>query len=198
MPRKTILLLLGTVGLIIIVGKILLFPNSQKASLGSSEQALNIPTVPSETTKTYTDPSGFSFSYPDNLSLAPNELTDATYAELQLSAKGVNGGLILKITDSKFTSADEWTKSIRDIQGNPKEVKLGNLKALELKTPSGLKLASVDQGVLFAIEIPNLSDFWIKVYGKVLADFSFAPPVGDSTSASDISDVSFEGEEVVQ
>lgn len=176
-----------------IAGKLLLFPASQKKSF--TEQPVN--TAPSETYKTYTDPSGFSFSYPDNLSLTPNELTDATYVEMQLFAKGVGGNLILKITDSKFTSADEWVKSVKDTQSTPKEAKLGSLKALEVKTASGLKLASVDQGVLFMIDLSIQNDFWTKVYNKVLADFSFAPPSLDTVSDGS-ADVSFEGEEVVE
>ncbi|MDO8618552.1 MAG: hypothetical protein Q7R49_01250 [Candidatus Daviesbacteria bacterium] len=198
MPKKTILLLVGTILLIAVVGKFLLFPDSPKSSLESPGGVVNIE-APSETNKTFTDPSGFSFSYPDNLSLAPNELTDATYAELQLSAKGVVGSLILKITDSKFKSTDEWAKSIKDSEGAPKETKLGALKALEVKVPDGLELGSVDQGVLFTIGVSDSSDFWMKVYSIILADFSFAPPaseasVGDSFS----SDVTFDGEEVVE
>lgn len=176
-----------------VVGKILLFPSTQKISLNSpAQQAVSVPGAPSETTKTYSDSSGFSFNYPDNLSLTPNKLTDATYAEVQLSAKGVEGNLILKITDSKFVSVDEWAKSIKDAQKASKEAKLGSLKALEIKTAKGLKLAAIDQGVLFSIDVSQ-NDFWMKVYSKVIADFSFAPPAQDSTS-----DVLFEGEEVVE
>ncbi len=191
--NKKIIILIIILGLIVVAGKLLLFPNSQKASLNSpAQQAVNVPVTPSETLKTYSDPSGFTFNYPDNLSLAPNELTDATYAEVQLSAKGVEGNLILKITDSKFATADEWAKSIKDAQGTSKETKLGSLKALEIKTASGIKLASVDQGVLFIIDVSQ-NDFWNKVYSKVLAEFSFAQPAQDSTV-----DISFEGEEVVE
>ncbi len=199
MGKKTILLLVIIIGLILVAGKLLLFPNSQNTSLNSpAQQAVNIPTAPSETLKTYSDPSGFSFNYPDNLSLAPNELTDATYAEVQLSAKGVEGSLILKITDSKFKTLDEWTKSIKDVLGSSKETKLGSLKALEIKTANGLKLAAIDQGVLFSIDVSQ-NNFWMKVYSKVIADFSFAPPSQDNASTSGSSDdVSFEGEEVVQ
>lgn len=195
--NKKIIILILIIGLMLVAGKFLLFPNFQKTSLTSPvQQTVEAPVIPSETNKTYSDPAGFSFSYPDNLSLAPNSLTDATYAEVQLSAKGVEGNLILKITDSKFKTLDEWTKSIKDAQGAPKETKLGSLKAMELKTASGIKLAAVDQGVIFSIDVSQ-NDFWTKVYSKVITDFSFAPPTqGDVSSSSD--DVSFEGEEVVQ
>lgn len=196
MGKRTILLLVIAIGLIAVAGKFLLFPDSQKVPLNSpAGRAVNTPITPSETTKTYTDPSGFSFNYPDNLSLAPNGLTDATYAEVQLSAKGVEGNLVLKITDSKFASLDSWAKSIKDAEGAPKEAKLGTLKALELKVDSGLKMAAIDQGVIFSIDVSR-SDFWNKVYNKVLADFSFTTPEAGSVVSSD--DVIFEGEEVIE
>lgn len=197
MMNKKIIILILIIGLMAVAGKFLLFPNAQKTSLNSpSQQAVNVSVTPSETLKTYSDPSGFSFNYPDNLSLAPNELTDATYAEVQLTAKGVGGSLILKITDSKFKTLDEWAKSIKDAEGSPKETKLGSLKALEIKTASGIKLASVDQGVLFSIDVSQ-NDFWIKVYNKILPEFTFAPPSQDNAYDGS-SDVSFEGEEVVE
>lgn len=192
--NKKIVILILIIGLIAVAGKLLLFPFSQKSFIDPSvQQLVKTEVLPSETNKTYTDPTGFSFSYPDNLSLAPNELTDAAYAEVQLSAQGVEGNLILKITDAKFTSLDEWVKSIKDTQSTPQEVKLGSLKALELKTAGGLKLAAIDQGVIFSIDVFQ-SDFWMKVYSKVLAEFTFALP--EVVTSED--DVSFEGEEVVE
>lgn len=199
LSKKTILLAVAVIILMVIMLKIAIFSSpanktSDPLVTGSAPVQIN----PSETFKVYSDPSGFTFDYPDNLSLTKNDLTDATFADLQLSAKGVEGSLILKVTDSKFLSAESWAKSIKDIEGQPKEVKLGNLRALEVKTASGIKLASIDQGVIFSIDVSQ-NDFWMKVYNKVLADFSFAPPAQDNTSLSGTSDdVSFEGEEVVE
>ena len=198
--NKKIVIFILIIGLMLVAGKLLLFPASDKASINSAEQAVNVEIKPSETNKSYSDPSGFTFSYPDNLSLTTNELTDATYAEVQLSAKGVEGNLILKITDSKFATLDEWTKSIKDAEGTPKDAKLGTLKAIEIKTASGLKLAAIDSGVIFTVDLAKpQNDFWNKVYNKVTADFSFAPPTQDNVSSSaGSSDVSFEGEVVVE
>ncbi len=196
MPKKPIFILLIIIGLIAVTVKFLLFPTSQKGSF--IEQAINIQIKPSETLKTYSDPTGFSFSYPDNLSLLNNELkADTSYAELQLSAKGVNGSLILKITDSKLASLDEWVKINKTDSSTTKEVKLGNLQALEITTADKLMLGALDQGVLFNLEVPigKDGDFWAEVLNKVLADFSFVQPVQDGVSASD---VSLESEEVIE
>ena len=175
---------------LIIVFLLISVRNQSKNSISNLPAQARI--QPSETLIEYVDPSGFTFSYPDNLSLTKNETADeGTYADILLSANGVNGSLNLKIVDSEFKSIEEWVK------GTPTEKKLGNLKALEVRLKDRLLLGSLDQGVLFTIEMPLLEeDFWMKVYDKVLANFSFAPPAEAATGSS--ADISFEGEEVVE
>ena len=186
---------------LIVVGTLVLFFNKPKNPLSSPLSTQTKEIIPSKTFKTYSDPSGFSFNYPDNLSLLNNELKDAnSYAELQLTANGISGSLVLKIADSKLASLDEWVKMKNSSAEAPKEVKLGNLKALEIINNDKLLLGALDQGILFTIEIPQGKDFWREVLNIVVADFSFAPPaaVGASTVDSSSSDVTFDGEEVVE
>lgn len=201
MNKKTVLMLGGILG-IITLGILILNPFKQRNP--SSSAGLNLQQeaeiTPSKTLKTYTDPSGFSFNYPDNLSLLNNELKDEnSYAELQLTANGVSGSLVLKIADSKLASLDEWVKDKNSTAEAPKEVKLGNLKALQIKSNDKLVLGALDQGILFTIEIPQ-KNFWVEVLNTVAADFSFAQPSAGEASVSDSgsSDVSFDGEEVVE
>ena len=156
---------------------------------------------PSETLTDYIDESGFSFSYPDNLSISKNEVDDAAYADLALSSKEVNGSLSLRITDSKFKALDEWVKlNQKAAVGEPKIVKLGNLNGMEIKTADRLLFGALDQGIFFSIEIPLVEqDFWMKVYSKLLADFSFVSPASvEAQTGSSSNDVFFEGEEVIQ
>ena len=201
MDKKTVWLLGGVLG-IIILGILILNPFKQKNLLSPvniNQQPAQI--SPSKTLKTYTDPSGFSFNYPDNLSLLNNELKDeSSYAELQLTANGVAGSLVLTITDSKLASLDEWVKMKNSSpQEAPKDMNLGNLKALQIKSNDKLILGVLDQGILFTIEIPQGQDFWTEVLNIVLIDFSFAPPsAGSSAGDSSSSDVTFDGEEVVE
>lgn len=165
---------------------------------------------PSETFIDYADPAGFSFSYPDNLSIENNASEDSSdlidpnaYADLQLFSKDVSGSLSIKIADTKLKSLDEWLKANNIPETTiPAEKKLGDLKALEVKTNDRIMLASLDQGVLFTVDMPLLEpDFWTKVYDKVLADFAFAAP--ETTNTASVSNASadeviFEGEEVVE
>ena len=157
---------------------------------------------PSETFIEYTDPAGFRFNYPDNLSIEKNEEMDSsTYADLQLFSKDVSGSLAIRITDTKLKNINDWVKEASSSNA-PVEKSLGNLKAMEVKTGDRLMLGAIDQGVLFSIEVPLLEqDFWMKVYDRVLSDFSFVAPETAATGAVSTAsedEVVFESEEVVE
>ncbi len=173
-----------------------------------SAVALPKDTKPSETQIEYTDPSGFSFNYPDNLSLtnanAGETVDPDAYANLQLFSKDKSGSLIIKITDTKLKTREDWLKENGIPETNiPKEKQLGNLKAWEVKTGDRLMLASIDQGVLFTVESPLIEqEFWGKVYDKVLEGFVFNTPettsLAQETTIAPVDEIVFEGEEVIE
>ncbi len=199
MDKKTLILIIIAVGLVVVVGKILLFPNSQKTLL-TPLSSLPVKQIKiSNTSKTYADDSGFSFNYPDNLSLAKNKSSDPlTYADISLSDKDVEGSLDLKIVDTNLTSLDQWVKSNKVASDSAKLVKLGQLSARLVKVENYTLLAALDQGILFTLKYPQ-KDFWQQISQKVAADFSFSPPQqADSPDGSTSSDVEFESEEVVE
>lgn len=204
--KKKVLFCLVLIAAVVIAGLIIFFIQNKNpsASLQSGLTRDIKETEPSETFIDYSDPAGFSFSYPDNLSISKAEIEDPElYADLQLFSKDVSGSLKIRIADSKFKSMDDWLKANNISASNtPKEVELGNLKALEVKTNDRLLLGALDQGVLFTIEMPLIEqDFWIKVYEKILSGFEFSSPdtiesTGVLTTTEE--DVIFEGEEVVE
>ncbi len=196
---KKIILLGIIVGLILLfIWYIFLKPVSPLKSPLTNQLPTTQKNQPSETYKAYSDPSGFSFNYPDNLSISTREVAESTYADLVLSSKDVSGSINLKISDSKFKALDEWVKLNKEATlGEPKELKLGNIKAVQLTTADRLLLGAIDQGIFFNIEIPRVEEaFWMKVYNKILSDFSFETPSESENPPSDT--VSFEGEEVVE
>jgi hypothetical protein len=158
--------------------------------------------LPSETLITYEDPAGFSFSYPDNISLSKNETEDTDiYSDLSLYSKDVSGSINLTISDSKLKNVEEW---ITDQQLTPtdpnKEVFLGSLKTTEVTTTDHIYLVGFDQGILFTIRMPRLEEeFWQPVYFGLRSNFAFlAPASTDTASRVAVEDATFEGEEVVE
>lgn len=202
--NKTTLLLLVFVVLFVGVVGFVFFPGSTKTSLVSpfaNSVAQKSKAQPSETLKEYSDQTGFTISYPDNLSIESKEIEDnSTYADIQLNSKDVSGSIRLTIADTKLTSIDEWVKKNATSQ-TPTETKLGSLNAKEIKFSDRLLLVALDQGILFTIEMPLVEqDFWSKVYSQIIKDFTFTSPTADTKSgqAEPTSDISFEGEEVVE
>lgn len=199
MNKKTFILFAGILVILGLGTKILFFSNKGSEASPSTTQILKQKPEVSNTLKSYSDPSGFSFNYPDNLSILPNDLKDAnSYADLQLVSKDIEGSLHLKITDSKLKTLDEWVEKTGS-KNAPKEVMLGNLKAVELEVGDKIELAALDLGILFNIQVDK-SSYFQKVYEKVLADFTFIQPTQASTSEGirGEDDISFEGEEVVE
>lgn len=202
MKKKVIILLVLILGLAVL-GIKLFFRQTKKPLSNPQANVTQVKEIKiSETDIEYTDPAGFSFSYPDNLSIVKAEIEDAnTYADLQLFSKDVSGSVKIVISDSKFKSLDDWLKA-NQISLTPKEVKLGSLKAVEVKTNDRLLLGALDQGVLFTIELPLIEEsFWMKVYNKIVSEFKFiSPDTNASQGGADasLSDVTFESEEVVE
>lgn len=203
MVKKALLLSFGTGLIILIVWVLVLNRPVNKVStepIQISNNVENAKIEPSENLKVHTDVSGFSFSYPDNLSLENKEIEDdSVYANLQLFTPSVSGSLNLKISDSKFKTIGEWVKT-NSLGEAPKEKKLGSIAGVELKLKDRLLFGSIDQGILFTIEMPLVEeDFWMKVYEKILADFTFVAQSAEGNSSGGSSgDVTFEGEEVVE
>lgn len=202
--KKNIILSAVFAGLLVLGA--VFFLNWKPESKPGQQLNLSIPNKensPSETFIEYTDPAGFEFAYPDNLSIEKSDSEDPnTYADLQIFSRDVNGSIKLRIEDTKFKSLDEWIKSNVSGSVTPAEKKLGNLKALEIRTGDRLMLGAIDQKVLFTIEVPLVEEkFWMKVYEKILSDFTFVSPEAENSSSGNTlfqSDVIFEGEEVVE
>lgn len=187
---------------VLAIGSIYLYSIYRKSTLTSpvTQSKITKEAAPSEVLTVYSDPSGFTFSYPDNLSIEKKEIEDdSVYTDLQLSSKDVSGSLSLKIADSKFVSLKDWVKENTTSAVTPKELKMGSLTAEEIKLPDRVLLGALDQGILFTVEMPAVEEkFWGKVYDKVLSSFSFVAPETVSSGDTAPDDVSFEGEEVVE
>lgn len=156
----------------------------------------------SKTVKEYTDPSGFSFNYSDNLSLTNNEIkSERTYADIKLSMKELEGDISIVISDSSFNKLEDWALANSVESSTVTEAKLGNLKASEMLNTDRLILGALDQGVLFTVEVKfgDSKDFWMEAYNKILEEFTFAASTANAETTTAISseEVIFEGEEVV-
>ncbi len=179
----------------------------QKISTGLNNPQSKKDITPSETLIDYQDPAGFSFAYPDNVSLTNNLTSEnadtSAYADLQLYSKEKSGSLSLRITDSTQASLSGWLKDNNISENNqPSSMMIGTLPAWQVKTSDHLLVGALDHGVLFTLEMPLIEQtFWQPVFDKVVSNFSFIAPEAattQGTTSGGDDEIMFEGEEVVE
>ncbi len=177
-----------------ILGGIFISLKLKKTSeVGEEKESVTSEVLPAEKLNEYVDGSGFTFRYPENVVVqSQKEPAPSVYSDLTLSSEKVSGGLSLKVSETKITSLVKTNEP-------EKEITLGGLAGREIKTEKGLSAAVLDQGVLFSIEVDfgNNKNFWEKVYGTLLSNFSFSQASAAGEAAVSGGEVIFEGEEII-
>lgn len=131
---------------------------------------------PSENKKNYTDESGFTFSYPEDLTLKKNDSNDVrVYTDIALTSTRLGGGVSVKVSDSPFPSLENWVKAQKLDAPAQKGAAIGRLEAYEIITPTRRTTAAIDQGILFVIEttFEGKESFWSRVHSDVVSTFTF-------------------------
>lgn len=151
--------------------------------------------------KTYTNPSGFSFKYPESFLLTEKKITDQSiYAWVELTDPQNKDIISIKLEDSDLTEIDDWftASNKKDIKGEIKETKLADIDGRQFTDKENqLTTLALDQGgVLITITTDSLSS----VHQQIVSSFIFIQPAQTTTGTSGggEEDIVFEGEEVVE
>lgn len=173
--------------------------NSQNSRTGVTEK------IPSSVSKEYSDPSGFTFSFPDNINIQRKE-NDSLYSDLILSTNEVNGNITFTVSDSNYNSLEDWKDdNLENLTGlliNQSE--LGNLSGISFNKKDKITLVAIDQGIEFkmVVDYKDHKKFWENVYKLIRNNFAFTSPATSQTtntgSEAPSEEVSFEGEEVIE
>lgn len=203
--KNPIFLWIGVAILVIVVGTGAIFVLPRKTSSPVPPHPTNVQVsekIPSKTTKTYTDESGFSFQYPDDLIIQKKESADpSVYSSLEVTSKTVSGNILIRVEDTKETNLDKWFgKQVNSARLVLKDTKLGDLPAKQFTFDERIMVAAIDQGILFRVEGVSQKEklYWPEVYRVLLASFSFvATQTSQAASDSSGDDVILE-EEVIE
>ncbi len=198
--RRTLIIVSAAILLIIVI---VFF---SKRYLKQPSTTLNKSATPTVTTsnellsagnKSYQDPSGFSFSYPDSLTVNNQDSTDQNvYSILKLETPSEKSFIQIAVVASSSSSLSLSKKP--GIVGT----KLAGMDAYEESGDQFTKttaLDSQDGNILFTVDVHYDGDktFWPGAYQTILKSFAFTPPP-QNTSSTDTNSVVDEGEEVVQ
>ena len=154
---------------------------------------------PSKTLKEYTDSSGFSFKYPDDVGILKKDASDsATYTSLEFKSDKNKGSISIKIEDTKLKSIDDWftENKLSSSSADTKEIKIGDIVGTEIKANNKLIAVGLDQNVLFTIEVDSQEKYWQNVYNTILSSFNVVPQQASGQSSDNSSDVVLEEETV--
>lgn len=162
--------------------------------------------LPSKTLQEYVDESGFSFQYPEDVSVTKKEVkNDTTYADLLLttSLQHQKGGIFIKVLDTKFKSPKEWfTENKIATSSTVRDIKIGELSGQEIKGTNRIMAAAIDQNILFSIDVRDYDKYWLEVYDTILSSFTFVQnqsrPVSDNTSPDTFGDDVILEEEIIE
>lgn len=159
---------------------------------------------PSETFKEYFDNSGFKLKYPDDVQIDKIEIKDnIIYSNLELTSNQAKGKILIKIVDTQLKSIDDWFARDNFMEGNKKEIKIGEISGVQLQMDNKILAAAINQKILFTIEVDaQSSKYWQSVYRTMLSTFSFVPQtesvqIQDQSLDDPSSDVVLE-EEIVE
>lgn len=197
--NRSIKIILITIIIIIIVGGSIVFyllqPKKTISPISKPQENQTIPVSleqPSRTLKVYTDDSGFSFKYPDDVQVSTKDINDTiTYADLELTSNQTKGSILIKIADTKLKSVDDWFKESKLISAmtNKKEIKISDITGSQVQVDNKLLAAVLNQDILFTIEVDSQNQkYWLNVYGTILSSFNFVPQKTNDTATQSLDD----------
>lgn len=162
-------------------------------------------TVTPKSTKllTWIDPAGFTFQYPDGLTINKHEEDSKNYAHVEFTSKDHPGNLIVWAKDSN-DDLSSWIKNDKRFKNasviDTTFARIDGKKIL-VASPSAMMITgTISDAVLFDVEA-NLIDknFWSKVHDTITGSFAFIPDnSGQSGSSAGSADTSADEEETIQ
>ncbi|OGK17781.1 hypothetical protein A2866_05450 [Candidatus Roizmanbacteria bacterium RIFCSPHIGHO2_01_FULL_39_8] len=185
-------------------------PSETKSPLGQEKTGeKDVLSDTSSKLQSYQDPSGFQFSFPEGIVIQPEKnLDQSTYAKLTLSSPNKEGTMQLNVASTQFSSADDWLKTNKDLVKTVKvtDIKIADIQGKQIETKDKIVTVFVDTQTLFEFTTESRKNlpYWKNANDIIVASFSFALPSDENVTneqnldTGSESDVTFEGEEIVE
>ncbi|OGH22807.1 MAG: hypothetical protein A3F31_03725 [Candidatus Levybacteria bacterium RIFCSPHIGHO2_12_FULL_38_12] len=172
LPKKVFIYIVSAIVIVGLITSIFVY-----SKIKPSKPAKKTSVVVSKELKEYRDTSGFMFKFPQNIQLKKNEnVNNKTYSDIALFSSQSSGMISIKIEDTQYNSLEEWKNKKKDIisSGSPKPIFLSGMNAMEATTKDGITAASIDNNVLYIIQVSfkDNRSFWQDVYAAVVSTFS--------------------------
>lgn len=202
LARKKLLIIGGGIGIILVLGLTVFFVIQKKKSTPISP--IQTPGILKETENLliYKDEAGFSFDYPEGLTIEDVTGDDETlYSSLEVS-KGFSGEkMIIKVSDTAFSSTGAWLKSKEASgAGSTREITLAGMKGVQIQftNPRRLVTIVIDEGIMYFLE-SSLDEvgYWNKIHNNIISSFTLTETQAPAAQAGE-EEIIYEGEEVIE
>lgn len=129
----------------------------------TSSPPTSVPT-PQIVLKTWQDPAGFTFQYPETLTINNHPEDSENYAHLDV------GDLRLLMQDNKFKTIDDWAVTQK---GDAVDDILGGKPAVKVTLSDKVIVGAIDNEVLVTIESPPSA---AQLFDQIVSSFEFVYP----------------------
>ncbi len=157
------------------------------------------------------DPAGFTFKYPDELSVDKHEEDQENYANVELTNQNHPGKIVVLVKDlpvgnkkTPVTTVDDWVTSDKILSaGNIVDTTLGD------KTAKKILLGGQDEKIVTGVVYDDVlwlvegqlidKTYWSTVYKSITENFEFKPLADQTTDTANSNvEVAVDEEEVVE
>lgn len=152
-----------------------------KQSTPSQEQLA--PLLNLDTLLTWRDPNGFTFQYPDGLTIDSHEEDQENYAHIEFRHPDYPGSVFVWAKDTTAKDVSAWAKTEKRFQNaNILDTTFANTpgKKVLIDSPKQIVVGTISDEIIWTVEAElGDSDYWTKVYETIADSFRFIP-IGSS------------------
>lgn len=159
-----------------------------KNKVPTSPPSEQVPPTPAQLL-TWNDPNGFTFQYPEGLSVNKHEEDQDNYAHVELTSKDHPGSIIVWAKDTTATDVNAWVKTEKLFAGaTVADAMLSGKPAKKIVLADGSKtiVGTIDDDILFTIEtLPTDASYWSRIHDMTVRSFTLTAPQLETSASAD-------------
>jgi len=185
MNKKTRLILICILGILCLGFIIWFLTKSNSSTPAISPLGNQSENNENQTLKTWEDPAGFKFNYPDKIVINNHPEDEENYAHLELTNATYPGRILIWMKDKTEKDLSTWLANQEgDFQSFDSELAGQSAKKLAFTTPKKMVTAMFDQEVIILLEVYPEDEWWTKTYDQILNSFELIPLIGEDKAKS--------------
>ena len=125
------------------------------------------------------DPNGFTFDYPDGLTVDKHDEDQQNYAHIELTHPDHPGNVIVWGKDTTAADVAAWAKTEKRFKNaSLLDTTFANApaKKILIAEPKQIIVGTIDDEIIWTVEgLLTDSDYWTNVHGTIVDTFKFIP-----------------------